>query len=72
MPGGGKRLWRIWRNERPIKGRRKRSVFCMSIRGTVPEVRDQVASMNRVWSADGLFGRDLHAHHVAIPARADR
>ena len=44
----------------------------MSMRGTVPEVRDQVASMNRVWAADGLFGRDLHAHHVAIPARADR
>ena len=72
MPGGGKRMWMIWRKERPLRGRRARTVFVASIRGTLPEVRETVAQWNRVWAGDGLFGRDLKAHHIAIPAKAAR
>ena len=73
MPGGGGgRVWLIWRRERPTRGRRARTVFVASIRATLPEARETVAQWNRVWAGDGLFGRDLKAHHIAIPARAAR
>ena len=66
------RLWRIYRKEQPIKGRRKQVVFCASIRATLPEAREQVMALNRVYSADGLFGRNLNAWHFAYPTRAAR
>ena len=65
-------MWLIWRRERHIRERRWRTVFCDTIRATLPEARKQVAEMNRVYSADGLFGRYVRAHHIAIPARAAR
>ncbi len=68
--GGGKRMWLIWRRERPLKGRRARTVFVASIRATLPEARQTVTEWNAVWAGDGLFGRDLDARHIAIPAAA--
>lgn len=70
--GGGKRMWLIWRCEQPLKGRRRRTVFVASIRATLPEARQTVANWNAVWAGDGLFGRDLRAHHIAIPKAVSR
>lgn len=67
-----RREWKIWRRERPIRGRRWRTVFVGSVRATLPEARQQVVNMNAVYGADGLFGRDQHAWHFAYPVRAAR
>lgn len=70
--GGGSRMWLIWRRERPIRGRRWRTVFVASVRATLPEARDTVAAMNHVYAAGSIFHRAVRAHHIAIPAKAAR